>query len=187
MLHYNGDDPSLQFYLETIGQYPDIRDLPLQDNSPRNDLINSSLRYVVHVAKRYARDTEELRDFIQDGSVGLLKAFEHYDSSVARFLTYAHFWITSEIRAAIRRNKGRNIIFDDVDEYINHLTDDNQNYFNTGAHLARGAKLLLSKREFNVLEKRLQGFSLREIGEEYGYTHENARLIINRAIGKLIS
>jgi RNA polymerase primary sigma factor len=71
-------------------------------------MIKANLRLVVSVAKRYIHTSTELSllDLIQEGNLGLIRAIELFDHHRGnRFSTYAHYWIRSFIREAIR-NKG---------------------------------------------------------------------------------
>jgi RNA polymerase sigma factor (sigma-70 family) len=68
----------------------------------RNQLVQSNIRLVIHIAKRFANkgiDTEEL---IQEGSIGLIKAAEKYNLNKGfRFTTYAYWWIQQAIKNAL--------------------------------------------------------------------------------------
>lgn len=69
-----------------------------------NTIINSNLRLVVSVAKRYVikNNSLELIDLISEGSTGLIKAAEKFDVSKGyRFSTYATWWIRQGITRAI--------------------------------------------------------------------------------------
>ncbi|HNY12635.1 MAG TPA: sigma-70 family RNA polymerase sigma factor [Candidatus Wallbacteria bacterium] len=73
----------------------------------RRRLIESNLRLVVAVAKKYMRCGVPLMDLIQDGNLGLIHALEKYDTSREnRFSTYAVWQIRHYIRRAIA-NKSR--------------------------------------------------------------------------------
>lgn len=68
----------------------------------RNQLVNSNLRWVVHVAKEYMGRGLELKDRIQTGNIGLIEGVEKFDPEKGfRLITYATWWIRSEIRNTI--------------------------------------------------------------------------------------
>jgi RNA polymerase primary sigma factor len=64
------------------------------DNSARQRLIQSNLRLVVKMAKKYVKKGVSLLDLIQEGNRGLMMAVEKYDAERGfRFTTYASWWI----------------------------------------------------------------------------------------------
>jgi len=74
-----------------------------------NQLVNSNLRLVVFVAKRYKKKGLSFLDLIQEGNMGLMKAVERFDVSKGfRFSSYAVFWIRQAINKAIA-DKSRTI------------------------------------------------------------------------------
>ncbi len=79
------------------------------DESARRRLVESNLRLVVSVAKRYARSGIPFSDLIQEGNIGLMRAVEAYDWRRGfRFSTYAVGWIRQSIARAIEK-QGRTI------------------------------------------------------------------------------
>jgi len=73
---------------------------------PRDKLIEGALRFVIKVAKDYARQArghnykiDVLKSLISAGNLGLLVAVDRFDLRVGtRFLTYAAWWIREKIR-----------------------------------------------------------------------------------------
>lgn len=68
----------------------------------KKKLIQSNLRLVVSIAKKYIGQGVLFMDLVQEGSLGLIKATEKYDYSRAlKFSTYATWWIKQAIIRAI--------------------------------------------------------------------------------------
>ena len=68
-------------------------------------LINSNLRLVLSIAKRYARKNSNLFDLIQEGNLGLIKAVEmFYYRRGIRFAAYAKWWIKQSIVKSLYEN-----------------------------------------------------------------------------------
>lgn len=72
----------------------------------KHALVQGNLRFVIDVAKRYAKHTGlPMSELISEGNIGLLEAAERFDPErKTRFTTYAVFWIRQRIAEYIRRN-----------------------------------------------------------------------------------
>ena len=112
-----GADP-VQLYLDEIGSTPLLtaaeevfvaRASLAGDEAARHRMINSNLRLVVMIAKRYTNRGLPLLDLIEEGNLGLMRAVEKFDPERGfRFSTYATWWIRQSIERALM-NQGRTI------------------------------------------------------------------------------
>ena len=101
----------IQLYVEAIQQEPLLsahqekefarRIIRFNDPDARKKLIQSNLRLVVSVAKRYGNRGMALLDLISEGNLGLIQAVDAFNPSMnIRFSTYASWWIKQSIRRA---------------------------------------------------------------------------------------
>ncbi|PIZ99994.1 MAG: RNA polymerase subunit sigma, partial [Candidatus Levybacteria bacterium CG_4_10_14_0_2_um_filter_35_8] len=103
-------DP-VRMYLKEIGRIPLLtfdQEISLAKRVEKSDaeaksiLVNSNLRLVVSIAKKYVGRGLTLLDLIQEGNQGLIRAVEKYDWRRGyKFSTYATWWIRQSITRAI--------------------------------------------------------------------------------------
>lgn len=80
------------------------------DEQAINKLVESNLRLVVSVARKYSRNSNmSFLDLIQEGNLGLIHAAKKFDYSKGyKFSTYATYWIKQYLSRAIA-NHGRSV------------------------------------------------------------------------------
>ncbi len=75
------------------------------DMDAREKYIKGNLRLVLSVIKRFSQSNENVDDLFQIGCIGLMKAIDHFDTSMdVKFSTYAVPMIIGEIRRFLRDN-----------------------------------------------------------------------------------
>lgn len=74
-------------------------------NKNTNDQIHKYAPLVLSIARKYVRNGISYDDLVQEGLIGLLKAFKKYDASYKKnFSSYAKWWINSYIQLFVLRN-----------------------------------------------------------------------------------
>lgn len=74
-------------------------------NRARKKLVQSNLRLVISIAKKYTGQGVLFMDLVQEGSLGLIKAANRFDYTKGfKFSTYATWWIRQTIARAIANN-----------------------------------------------------------------------------------
>ena len=121
--YVNGDlaeatTDALQLFLNEMGKYRLLtaeEEVELAKRIERGDkeakdlMVNSNLRLVVSIAKRYQGHGLTLLDLIQEGIIGLIRAVEKFDWRKGfKFSTYATWWIRQAVQRGVA-NKARDI------------------------------------------------------------------------------
>jgi RNA polymerase primary sigma factor len=111
-------EDSTMLYLRDISRTPRLtpaQELALGERIAAGDdealriMVESNLRLVVSVAKRYRNEGMSLLDLVQEGNIGLIRAARKFDYRRGhRFSTYAIWWIRQAVTRAIA-NQGQTI------------------------------------------------------------------------------
>jgi RNA polymerase primary sigma factor len=168
------------------------------DGAARERLIESNVRLVVSIARKYRSDTLDLLDLVQEGTLGLIAAVDRYDwRRGVKLSTYAFPWIRHAILDAIvarRRRDQLTTSLDDAGEldHANSMapdplesTLDRTPAIDVEAYLGR-----LSERSRQVIELR---YGLRDglprtadaVAAELGVARERVRTIELHSLRKL--
>ncbi|MFC1550846.1 RNA polymerase sigma factor RpoD/SigA [Candidatus Neomarinimicrobiota bacterium] len=107
----SGSNRSISQYFSEIGKFsplPPEREVELAiriqngDDLALKEIVESNLRFVVSVAKKYQGNGISLADLINEGNLGLIKAAKRFDHSRGfKFISYAVWWIRQTILQAL--------------------------------------------------------------------------------------
>jgi RNA polymerase primary sigma factor len=106
-----GRTDALQLFLNEVSRYKLLtaaeevdlaKRIERGDRSAKERLINSNLRLVISIARRYQGRDLALLDLIQEGILGLMRAAEKFDwRRECKFSTYASWWVREAIERGI--------------------------------------------------------------------------------------
>lgn len=183
------------------------------DESARDELVLHNMRLVMKIANRYRNCGMGIEDLISNGTVGLLKAIEKFDSSRGKFATHARWWINKYILTGLNQNgmvkeprwERREMRCESV-SLEDPIGDDGlkigDTFYDDGDNPQEVAeKLNIRKRLMEVIDRRLNekerfivtahsgigvdAMTLEQIARRLNVTRERVRQLEEIAIGKI--
>ncbi len=147
---------------------------------------------VKRLAKKYARNKEELEELVSEGNIGLVVAGKKYDDSKGvKFSTYAYYWVKQYMLRYINSSDlgvdehGLPVSLVEHEEWMSHTP------FNKGVEDSIFCEQLfelakLSEREKAILQLRFyENLNTSEIANYYGLTNTRILQLIEVALLKL--
>lgn len=215
----NGSN-SVETYFKEIRKFKPLRKeeeikltdlIKMGDEAAKKKLVESNLKFVVSIAKKYNDCDIPFEDIISEGNLGLIKAAERYDASMGnKFITYAVWWIKAYINDYIeKQNKEHEYdeqfmsvpIYDNClseydADYERELYDINDKFEQTVMDVNYRENAVaemmesLEKRERRILTlyfglDGIEAHTLNEIGNEMNLSGERVRQIMDKAMVKL--
>lgn len=104
---YFGTTEILSYFLKEVRKYEVLTTEEEQklvseylkgSKEARDKLVNSNLRYIFSKAKEYAKNEDEVLDYVNEGVIGFLEGLDNYDASLGiKLMTYAKYYIQREM------------------------------------------------------------------------------------------
>ncbi len=174
------------------------------DISARNKIVESNLRFVFDIARRFRGRGVSMSDLISEGNIGLMKAIERFDMSKdVKFITYAVFWVKERMMSSIKANSSRidSSLLDDfkdadsnddcnnlIKDKVNDVEDEETSH--SREDLLDGLMCALNDKEKKIMEFSYglcgnKEMSFQEIGKKYHISSERVRQIKLRSLDKI--
>ena len=174
------------------------------DISARNKIVESNLRFVFDIARRFRGRGVSMSDLISEGNIGLMKAIERFDMSKdVKFITYAVFWVKERMMSSIKANSSRidSSLLDDfkdadsnddcnnlIKDKVNDVEDEETSH--SREDLLDVLMCVLTDQETKIMEFSYglcgnKEMSFQEIGKKYHISSERVRQIKLRSLDKI--
>ena len=181
----------------------------------RNEILESNLKFVFDVARKYTGRGVAISELISEGNMGLIYAIDKFDESKnVKFISYAVWWIRHSMLDAIRKKRLKSLIEieenenyekiygdgseDDEDESVDkcesmfsNVNDEiEKEVFDEQNKAISNMMETLTEREETIINHYFgingnEKLNLIEIGDKMGITSERARQIKNQGMRKM--
>jgi len=184
------------------------------DQTAREELILSNQALVLFIAKKYHIPGLPLKDLVQEGNIGLMKAAESFDPTKGKFGTYAFWLVKAYILKAIEKNwlvhvpswrqdanrPGKEDVplcqIVELEESATAPSEKDDGPFEAASENETKQVVQRMLSELAPMERRIiclrfgignggQDHTIEEIGRSVGLTPERVRQILSKALGKM--
>ena len=170
------------------------------DMEARNKLVKANLRMVANMASKYLDRGVEFLDLIQEGSIGLIKSINKFDTSRSNnFKGFAHFDVSNSLGRAVKQSemirRPENIVdaFAKAERITNALRMElhreptrEEIAREMGISLKRTEELLLSSKEIDSLDRPIEGEDIHTlldtISSDDNYYEEIENIIVRKEL-----
>ena len=116
-------EPTLDELVVAVGCSPaKLKKVIANGQKAKDQMIQTNLRLVVAIAKRYQHRGLEFMDIVQEGNIGLSQAVEKFDPEKGfKFSTYAYWWIRQAVTRAIAQKSHAIYLPSHITEKLNKI------------------------------------------------------------------